>query len=117
MRDKKTALLAGIVMAGLGCAPPQKPEPYVPAMRYSVPNSTAQSRGLQWEGALVQDSTPDGRAQMKFVDVPPAPQAPQVPNAPSAPSAPSMPSAPSAPSVPSVPGLGALPGASTGRLA
>lgn len=78
MRDKKTALLAGMVMAGLGCTPPQKPEPYVPALRYAVPNSTAQSRGLQWEGALVQDSGPDGRAQMKFVEVPPAPQSPQV---------------------------------------
>ncbi len=78
MREKKTVLFASIVAAGLGCAPTPKVEPYVPATRFASPNSSVQARGLAWQGAVVEEKTPDGRAQLRLADSPPPAIVPKV---------------------------------------
>lgn len=87
MREKRAALLAGIVAAGIGCAPAAKVEPYVPALRFASPNSTVQSRGLAWQGAVVEEKTPDGRAQLRLIDTPPEPRVPEIKPEPQVPTA------------------------------
>lgn len=79
MRDKSRILWAGILFSALGCMSAPKTEPYVPAMRYSSPTAGVKARGLAWQGAVYEEKTPDGRAQLRLAEAPPPePPVPQI---------------------------------------
>lgn len=70
MTNKSTILL-GVCLGLGGCAPSQPTTPYVPSMRYAEganPQSTI--HGLAWKGGAVQETSPDGRAQLRMVHKP-----------------------------------------------
>lgn len=67
MKNKSTIVI-GVCLGLGGCAPSQPTDPYVPAMRYAdgaTPHSSI--HGLAWKGGAVQETAPDGRAQLRMV--------------------------------------------------
>lgn len=79
MLDRSRIFCVGLFFAALGCAPMPKPEPYVPATRFSSPTAGVKARGLAWQAAVVEERMSDGRAQLRLVDSPPPePPVPQI---------------------------------------
>lgn len=63
----KTAFIVGVCMGVGGCAPQPPADPYVPSMKYATRgNGTETAHDLQWRGGMVQETAPDGRAQMRL---------------------------------------------------
>lgn len=78
MRERTRICCATLIMATLGCMPPPKAEPYIPASRFATPSASAKARGLAWQASVVEERTSDGRAQLRLADTPPEPPVPQV---------------------------------------
>ncbi len=69
--DKRSILVVGLFLGSFGCAANQKTEPYVPAMKYASDTGSAISRGgLAWQGAVYEEKTADGRAQLRLANSP-----------------------------------------------
>lgn len=59
----------------LGCAPQIPQHPYVPSRRYATvpsPGTENPSRDIHWKGGFIEESQPNGRAQLRLADAPPA---------------------------------------------
>lgn len=63
----KTAFVVSVCLGVGGCAPKPPVDPYVPSMKYATGALPTQSaHDLQWKGGMVEESTPDGRAQLRL---------------------------------------------------
>jgi flagellar L-ring protein precursor FlgH len=63
------SMLAGAV---LGCAPQLPQTPYAPSMKYAKVGANSGMPGnIHWQGGIMEESGPDGRAQMKLAEAPP----------------------------------------------
>ncbi len=64
---KSAFLIAGLCFGVGSCAPSHK-DPYVPVMRYATPGTPkSEAHELAWKGGVVEERSPDGKAQFKFV--------------------------------------------------